>query len=107
MDTLFASYEQQQDHYEMLTRNIAVDLTHQLYRVLDEIKYWNSCENIHMEVLDGIAQNVAIASIPGYSAAIDARAEFNTKWELQGPNFNNFMTLFDVVEDVLLSYLKF
>lgn len=102
---LFASYEEQVSFSRKLTSELAENLLKQLYIMDEGITFHGELENVHFEQLDGIAQNISYALVPGHEAVIEGREKFNESWEKDGVTDRVYNLMFDLCEEVLLNYL--
>jgi hypothetical protein len=103
---LFSSYEEQVSFSNKLTCELAENLLKQLYTMDECLRYHGEVENVHFEQLDGIAQNISYAMIPGHERAIEGRVKFNESWEKDGVTDRVYNLMFDLCEEILLNYLS-
>jgi hypothetical protein len=102
---LFSSYEEEMTFSRKLTAELAENLLKQLYIMDEGVTYHGEVENVHYEQLDGIAQNISNALVPGHERVIEGRVKFNESWEKDGVTDRVYNLMFDLCEEVLLNYL--
>lgn len=100
---LFSSSEELAHYERELDLELAEGLIRQLYRLDENVNWWGDAENGHMEELDGIAQNIIYAKIPGYDKLKISRDIYNDLWEKYGARYTIYHSFLLQVEDTLLT----
>lgn len=98
-----ATYTSMTDMSASVARE-AESLYKRIYELESSIENWG-LRNAHLEVLDGIAQNIVSLKLTHYQNVEKAREHFNNEWEDGGEIQYPFEALYEACSDSLSQFL--